>query len=358
MEEAIVQVTTFNFSPIKANNQNWITKWEVIKFDWFMKLYIESNDDENLDEDEDNLTLPDIKIWEILVWNNPEATQSYSRPPARYTEASLVKKMEQEWIGRPSTYAPTISTIIDRWYVETLDKKSLWPTEVAFQVNDFLEQYFSKMMQYKFTKDVEEDFDKVAEWKIKYEEMLSDFWENSLKKDLDHAWANAEKVIEKLWKECPKCWADLIYRHSKAWKFIWCSWYPECDFTDQPAEEKDLLNSLKAKYEWKPCPDWVGWTIVIKTWKFWPFLASSEYPKVKWIWKIKDKKEELLEEILQKKWLLIDSETWEELVIKNSSRWPFLAAKNYPKVKIAKNIPKEVWDEVNSRMHINENEWE
>lgn len=355
MEEAIVEVTTFNFSPIKAENQNWITKWEVIKFDWFMKLYIESNDEENLDEDEDNLTLPDIKIWEILVWNNPEATQNYSRPPARYTEASLVKKMEQEGIGRPSTYAPTISTIIDRWYVEQLEKKSLWPTEIAFKVNDFLEQYFSKMMQYKFTKDVEEDFDKVAEWTVKYEEMLTEFWENSLKKDLEHAWANAEKVIDKVWKECPKCGSDLIFRLSKAWKFIGCSKYPECDFTDQPEWEKDHLESLRVKYEWKPCPDWVEWTIVVKTGRFWPFLASSEYPKIKWIWKIKDEKEEILEEILTRKWLLIDTETWEELVIKNSSRWQFLAAKNYPKVKIAKNIPKEVWDEVNSIMNKDNN---
>ena len=356
MSDAIVEVTTFTFSPLKATNQEWITKWEVIKFDWFMKLYIEWSDEE-ADEDEENSTLPNIELFEILPGNDLEATQWFSRPPSRYTEASLVKKLEWEWIGRPSTYAPTISTIMDRWYIEKFEKKFLKPTEIAFTVTDFLEEYFKKMMEYKFTKDVEEDFDKIAEWKVKYEKMLSDFWENTLKKDLEHAWANAEKVIEKLWKECPKCGSDLIFRHSKAWKFIGCSWYPECDFTDQPAEEKNLLDSLKVKYEWKPCPDWIAWTIVVKTGKFWPFLASSEYPKVKWIWKIKDRKEEILEEILQKKWLLIDNETWEELVIKNSSRWQFLAAKNYPMVKIAKNIPKEVWDELNSIINI-ENESE
>jgi len=350
MSDAIVEVTTFTFSPERANNQTWVTKWEVIKFDWFMKLYIEWTDDENEEED-DNSTLPNIEVWEILPWNNLEANQWFSRPPARYTEASLVKKLEWEGIGRPSTYAPTISTIIDRWYIEKFDKRYLKPTEIAFTVTDFLEEYFKKMMEYKFTKNVESDFDKVAEWKVKYEQMLSDFWEWTLKKDLEHAWANAEKVIEKVWKECPKCSKDLIYRHSKVWKFIWCSWFPECDFIDQPEEEKNAITALKNKYEWKPCPDWIEWTIVVKTWRYWPFLASSEYPKVKWIWKIKNEKEELLEQILIEKWLLVDEETWEEMVLKNSKRWPFLAAKNYPKVKIAKNIPKDIWDELNLRMN-------
>ena len=359
MSDAIVEVTTFTFSPERAENQSWITKWEVIKFDGFMKLYIEWTDDENHDDEDDNSTLPNVQLWDILPWTKLEATQGFSRPPARYTEASLVKKLEWEGIGRPSTYAPTISTIIDRWYIEKFEKKYLKPTEIAFTVTDFLEKYFNEMMQYKFTKDVEADFDKVAEKKIKFQEMLWNFWENTLKKELENAWANAEKVIEKVWKECPKCWKDLIYRHSKAGKFIGCSWYPECDFIDQPEEEKNALDALKAKYEWKPCPDWIEWTIVVKTWRYWPFLASSEYPKVKWIWKIKDEKEELLESILQEKWLLIDEETWEEMVLKNSRRWPFLAAKNYPKVKIAKNIPKDVWDEVNKKLEEkNENEEE
>ncbi|MDD2871472.1 MAG: type I DNA topoisomerase [Candidatus Gracilibacteria bacterium] len=350
MSDAIVEVTTFTFSPEKATNQEWITKGEVIKFDGFMKLYIEGNDDET-DDDEENTTLPDVQVGEILPGNNLEAVQTYSRPPARYTEASLVKKLEGEGIGRPSTYAPTISTIMDRGYIEKFEKKYLKPTEVAFTVTDFLEEYFKKMMEYKFTKDVEEDFDKVAEGKIKYDKMLLNFWEETLKKDLEHAGANAEKVIEKTGKQCPKCGSDLIFRHSKNGKFIGCTAYPECDYIDQPKEEKQAIDSLKEKYEGKPCPDGVAGTIVVKTGRFGPFLASSEYPKVKWIGKIKDEKEELLEKILNEKGLLIDEETGEELVIKNSSRGQFLAAKNYPKVKIAKNIPKEVWDELNSKIH-------
>jgi len=355
MSDAIVEVTTFSFSPLKAENQTWITKWEVIKFDGFMKLYIEWTDDENEDTKQE-WVLPKIEVWEVLKWDDLEANQVFSRPPARYTEASLVKKLESEWIGRPSTYAPTISTIIDRWYIEKINKKHLSPTEIAFTVTDFLEKYFEKMMKYEFTKNVEEDFDKIEEGKQKYEEMLKWFWENTLKKDLEEAWEKAEKVIEKVWKACPKCNQDLIYRYSKAGKFIGCSGYPECDFIDRPEEEKDALQALKDKYEWKACPDWIEWTIVVKTGRYGPFLASSEYPKVKWIGKIKNEKEEILEEILKEKWMLIDEETWEELVVKNSRRWQFLAAKNYPQVKIAKNIPKEIWDELNKRLDNSENQ--
>jgi len=351
MQEAIVEVTTFNFSPEEHTNQEWITKWEVIKFDWFMKLYIEWKDDDDKEDETDDTTLPDVKIWEILPWENTQAVQNFSRPPARYTEASLVKKLEWEWIGRPSTYAPTISTIIDRWYVEKFDKRYLKPTEIAFTVTDFLEKYFTKMMEYKFTKDVESDFDKVANGEEGFSDMLEKFWNDTLKKDLDNAWANAEKVIEKVWKACPECKEDLIYRHSRAGKFIGCSGYPECKYIEQPKEEVDALNALREKYEWKPCPEWVEWTVIVKTGRFWPFLTSSEYPKVKWIGKIKTEKEEILEAILQEKWLLVDEATGEELVLKNSRRWEFLAAKNYPAVKIAKNIPKDVWDELNLRMN-------
>jgi len=349
MADAVVEVTTFQFSPSRAENQTWQTKGEVIKFDGFMKLYIEGTDDEH-DDEEDSGVLPAIEIWELLEAKQIDAAQLFSRPPARYTEASLVKKMESEGIWRPSTYAPTISTIMDRWYVEKINKKHLSPTDTAFTVTDFLEQYFKKMMEYKFTKDVELDFDKIAEWESTYVSMLDTFWNGTLKKDLEEAWANAEKVIEKVGKQCPKCNEDLIYRFSKAGKFIGCSGYPECDFIDQPEEEKNALDAIKAKYEWKPCPEGIEGTIVVKTGRFGPFLTSSEYPKVKWIWKIKDDKEEKLEALLAEKWLLIDEESGEEMVVKNSRRWPFLAAKNYPAVKIAKNIPKEIWEELNAKL--------
>ena len=355
MQEALVEVTTFTFSPESATSQEWITKWEVIKFDWFMKLYIEGTDDE-WDDDAQEGILPNLKSWDTVVSENIIANQLFSRPPARYTEASLVKKLEWEWIWRPSTYAPTISTIIDRGYVEKLPTKHLSPTEIAFVVTEFLEKYFSTMMQYKFTKAVEEDFDKISKGEEKYETMLQKFWDGSLKKDLEEAGEKAEKVIQLVWKKCPECKEELIYKFSKAGKFIGCSWYPECKHIEQPKEEKDMLDGLRKKYEWKPCPEGIEWTVVVKTGRYGPFLASSEYPKVKWIGKIKNEKEEILEAILAEKGLLVDEETGEEMVVKNSRRGPFLAAARYPEVKIAKNIPKDVWDEVNKQLA--EKAWE
>jgi DNA topoisomerase I len=348
MTDALVEVTTLDFSPNDKKDQTWITKGEVIRFDGFMKLYIEGNDDEN--EEESTAVLPSLDTGTILPSTNIESLQTFSKPPARYTEASLVKKLEWEWIGRPSTYAPTISTIIDRGYVEKFEKKYLTPTEIAFTVTDFLEKYFTHMMSYKFTSLVESDFDKIASAEEKYETMLSRFWEGSLSKDLKIAQEEGEKVIQKTGTLCPKCGKELVYKYSKGGKFIGCTGFPECDYIDQPEEEKDAIAYLKEKYEGRPCPDGVEGTIVVKTGRFWPFLASSKYPEVKWIGKIKSEKDEILETILKGKWLLIDQETGEELVVKNSKRGPFLAAKNYPDVKIAKNIPKDVWDELKRKM--------
>ncbi|MFA5916731.1 MAG: type I DNA topoisomerase [Candidatus Gracilibacteria bacterium] len=352
MTDALIEITTMDFSPIVNTNSNWITKGEVIKFEGFMKLYIESNDDEN--EEEDVSKLPKMNIGDKVNSNELLALQSFSKPPARFTEASLVKKMESEGIGRPSTYAPTIGTIIDRGYIEKFERKYLKPTEVAFTVTDFLEKYFTNMMDYKFTSLVEEDFDKVATGKEKYQTMLSNFWEGSLKKDLENAGENAEKVIEMVGKACPECGKDLVYKYSKTGKFIGCTGYPECKYIERTESDNSGLEALKEKYEGKPCPE--GGTIVVKFGRFGPFLASSNYPEVKRIGKIKSEKDEILEEIVKEKGLLIDQESGEELVIKNSKRGPFLAAKKYPEVKIAKPIPKEVWDELKTRMMKNEEE--
>ncbi|MBW7954888.1 type I DNA topoisomerase [Candidatus Gracilibacteria bacterium] len=348
MEDAKIETTVFDFAPTHKKNESYIASGEVVKFDGFMKLYIEGTDEEN-DEENNNL-LPDIKINSILPSKEIQALQNFSKPPARYTESSLVKKLEGEGIGRPSTYAPTISTIMDRGYVEKFEKKYLIPTEIAFIVNDFLEKYFTKMMDYHFTSSIELEFDEISHGKLQFQDMLKNFWDKTLKKDLENAGENAEKVVQKVGKTCPKCNNDLIYKYSKTGKFIGCSSYPECDYIENLEEENDKLQALRDKYEGKPCPDGIEGTIVVKTGRFGPFLASSEYPKVKWIGKIVSDKDEILNEILKEKGLLIDEESGEELVVKNSKRGQFLAAKNYPEVKIAKNIPKSVWDELNLRL--------
>ena len=339
MKDAIVETTTYTFSPTLAANQQWITKWEVIKFAWFMKLYMEWTDEESEDGEETNSsTLPEMKNWEFATSRSLFANQVFSKPPSRYTEAMLVKKLESEWIWRPSTYAPTITTIVDRWYVEKIEKK-LAPTDIAFMVNDFLEIYFKKMMDYKFTAKIEEELDEISMWKQDWVKMLEIFYED-FKKDLLNSDENALKVVEKVWRECPECkeW-ELVYKYSKSWKFIGCSRYPECKYLENivDASKEEYLNTLREKYEGKPCE--AGWTIVVKTWRFWPFLASSLYPEVKWIWKIPNEEIMALEEKFG--WEKCDKcEEW-IMHVKPSRRWPFLACSKYPDCKNAKPLPKE-----------------
>lgn len=345
MKEAKVNITTVLMSP-ENHSSTWQSKGEVITFEWFMKAYMEWKDDDE-ENSEDNSILPPLCEWEKLISKEIISKQSFTRPPARYTEASLVKKLESEWIGRPSTYAPTITTVIDRGYIEKFEKRYLKPTDIAFMVNDFLDKYFPNMMDYKFTSTVETDLDKVAAWEEKYEEMLWEFYK-TLDKELKEADSTAEKVVEKVGKKCPKCDNDLVYKFSKWGKFIWCSNYPDCDFIDRLEDEKKEISNLEERYKDKKCGKCRS-NMIIKTGRYWPFLACSSYPECKNIESIKDPKQEILEAILEEKWLLVDEETWAELVVKNSKRWLFLAAKEYPKVKIAKPIPKDVLEELKNR---------
>ncbi|MBC7498521.1 type I DNA topoisomerase [Candidatus Gracilibacteria bacterium] len=174
MQEAQIETTTYHFSPVSAPSEDWIVKGEVIKFPGFMKLYIEGTDDEQ-DEESESKKLPVIKKGEQVKSENFAGNQKFSLPPPRYTEASLVKKLESEGIGRPSTYAPTIQTIQDRGYV-VIEAKKLAPTDIAFVVVDYLEQEFSGFMQYSFTAEVESQFDQIADGKLEWTKMLGEFY--------------------------------------------------------------------------------------------------------------------------------------------------------------------------------------
>ncbi|MBX9809129.1 type I DNA topoisomerase [Candidatus Gracilibacteria bacterium] len=174
MQEAQVETTTYHFSPTSSPSEDWTVKGEVIKFPGFMKLYIEGTDDEH-DEESDTKKLPLVRKGEEVLSEDFAGNQKFSLPPPRYTEASLVKKLESEGIGRPSTYAPTIQTIQDRGYV-VIESKKLLPTDIAFVVVDYLEQEFEGFMQYSFTAEVERQFDQIAEGKLEWTKMLGDFY--------------------------------------------------------------------------------------------------------------------------------------------------------------------------------------
>jgi DNA topoisomerase I len=205
MADAQLERTTATIG-ISTTPEDLIAQGEVIKFDGFLKVYLEGKDDE--DDEENSKMLPPLNIGQILDLDVLKATERFSRPPARYTEASLVKALEEKGIGRPSTYAPTISTIIKREYVVKEDregrersfkemvlkankisekvsketygteKQKLFPTSVGMVVNDFLVNNFTDVVDFKFTADMEDEFDDIATGKIEWSEMIGNFYGN------------------------------------------------------------------------------------------------------------------------------------------------------------------------------------
>ena len=210
---------------ISTNQQELTATGEVMKFDGFLKVYLESSDEEEEEnEKEGESRLPNLTPGQVLLFNQMTATERFTKHSARYTEASLVKKMEELGIGRPSTYAPTISTIIKRTYVEKKDKEGvkrnfrilrlkndtiekiieqentgaekskLFPTDLGLVVTDFLNQHFTKVMNYSFTANIEKEFDEIAEGKMQWSKMVEDFY-NPFHTGVTHTLETAERAV-------------------------------------------------------------------------------------------------------------------------------------------------------------------
>ncbi|MFI5155100.1 MAG: type I DNA topoisomerase [Chitinophagales bacterium] len=223
MADAELEKTTAKIQ-ISTNKEELTASGEVLKFDGFLKAYREDRDEEEITEDEhEEGMLPPLSIGQVLPLREMKATERFSRPLPRYTEASLVKKLEELGIGRPSTYAPTISTILKRGYVEKRDKEGskrafrvlllkndaintvtesentgaekskLFPTDLGLVVTDFLKLYFDDIMDYHFTARIEEEFDEVAAGKMKWSSMIDDFY-LPFKKDVENTIENAERI--------------------------------------------------------------------------------------------------------------------------------------------------------------------
>lgn len=224
MSDAALEKTTAKID-VSTNNHAFIATGEVLKFDGFLKVYMESNDDdeENIEEDNTEGRLPKLTIGQKLEVIHITANERFTKPGARYTEASLVKKLEELGIGRPSTYAPTISTIIKRNYVEKRDKEpikremrflklkddkieksftlentgaeksKLFPTDLGLVVTDFLNQYFDKVMDYSFTANIEGEFDKIAEGKEQWSKMVGDFYK-PFHEEVEHTLEHADRA--------------------------------------------------------------------------------------------------------------------------------------------------------------------
>ncbi len=250
------------------------------KFNGFMKVYTEGRD---FEEDENIVDLPKLEIGDKLNLKELSKEQKFTEPPRRYTEATLVKKLEKEGIGRPSTYAPIMSTIRDRGYV-TMDGKFFVPAEIGMMVNDVLVDNFPEIVDLKFTAHLESDFDEVAEGKIEWQHAIKEFYEPFAKELKEkNKEVNKADILGSPNEKCPECGSDLVYRMSKFGKFIACSNYPECKYSKSLEEDNLEKNPKSAEAQAvseEKCPK-CGKQMIVKSGRFGSFLACPDYPKCK-----------------------------------------------------------------------------
>lgn len=220
---------------IISNNNVFRASGSKLNFDGFLKVY---NTEENDDKD---VSMPMLKEGEKVHVNKIEPNQHFTQPPARYTEASLIKTLEELGIGRPSTYSPTISTILSREYVN-LNNRSFIPTELGSLVNDLLEEYFKDIVNEKFTAELEEKLDKIAEGKYAWQLVVEEFY-----KEFAEVLKKAEDEIDKITIEdevtdeiCEKCGSNMVIKYGRYGKFLACPKYPECKNTKAILDELDI----------------------------------------------------------------------------------------------------------------------
>lgn len=266
MNPAILEETALD---IAAGERFLFTaKGGVVKFKGWWELYPKREEDE---EDE----LPPVKKDETLKLAELEPKQSFTQPPARFTEGTLVKELEARGIGRPSTYAPIISTLQSRVYVIKEENKFV-PTDLGMFVTDFLVKQFPDLMEYKFTATMEEELDEVSEGRLDWVGAMRDFYAR-LEKDLAEG-AKVESVAGTgipINEKCPKCGKQLVNKGGKFGRFKSCSGYPECDYSD------DLYKKEPVPLEEK-CPT-CGANLVQRFGRYGMFVSCSDYPKCKYI---------------------------------------------------------------------------
>jgi len=264
MNSALVEETEFE---IRASKYLFKAKGEVIKFDGFLILYPSLKKDDKV--------LPKAEKGEELKLLDIESKQNFTQPPPRYTEGTLVKELEAKGIGRPSTYAPIISTLQDRVYV-IKEKGKFIPTDLGIFVNDFLIKHFPDLMEFKFTARLEEELDRIGEGEQDWLTYLRSYY-LILDKDMNKA-KNVEGVKSKgipLDDMCPKCGSRLVIKEGRYGRFKACSSYPQCDY-----KESMVKKDVKPLEE--TCPH-CGSNLVLRKGRYGTFVACSNYPQCKYI---------------------------------------------------------------------------
>lgn len=264
---------------VKAGQYTFRANGRAVKFDGFSKVYLNGTSKKQK-ENSKEVTLPDLKEGDSCDLKEILPTQKFTKPPARFTEASLVKKLEENGIGRPSTYAPTISTIKERGYVRIEDRFFI-PEEIAFIVIDGLIKFFPDIVDIDFTAKMEETLDQVAEGKTAWKKPIEDFY-GPFKKEVAVAtdnWPDQKPKDEKTDEKCEKCKSPMVIKTGRFGKFLACSNFPECKNT------KSIIESLGQ------CPKCEDGDIVAKRTKRGKvFFGCSKYPACDWAtWKLEEK---------------------------------------------------------------------
>ncbi|MCX6725772.1 MAG: type I DNA topoisomerase [Candidatus Shapirobacteria bacterium] len=255
------------------NIYNLVTEGKIIKFSGWMKLYEKINQ-ETLNNTVAESILPEVKAGDDLDLIKLKNEQKFTQPPARYTEATLIKALEERGIGRPSTYAPTVSTIEDRQYVEKNEGK-FKPSVLGITVNDFLIEYFPEIFDYQFTAKMEDELDDIANGKLEWEEVIGEFYA-PFEKKLGAVNEVAERVqvpTEAIGEKCPECKeGELVIRVGKFGKFISCSRFPDCKYS------APFIQNLEGVV----CPKCGNKIVIKKTRKGKQFYGCANYPKCDW----------------------------------------------------------------------------
>jgi DNA topoisomerase-1 len=256
---------------------------QTIKFDGFIRAYTEGQDEKA--EDEIEGVLPELSAKEILKLHELLPLQHFTEPPPRYSDATLIKALEAHGVGRPSTYAPTLTTIQDRGYVDKIEKK-YHPTEEGFLVNDMLVENFPEIVDINFTSHIEEEFDDIAEGKIKWVEVMKEFY-GPFKQHLKEKEESVQKTVEVSTTPCPHCGQMMLIKYGRMGKFLACP-DPESKITQPMPEEAAKIKELEEKTKDEKCPI-CGKPMKVKRGRFGFFLGCQDYPKCKGISKIWNK---------------------------------------------------------------------
>jgi len=328
MTQAIFDATSVDIAA--GERYNFRATGQVIRFPGFMALYIEGNDNGD-NEDKEGL-LPPLSEGEKLSRKQLTPEQHFTQPPPRFTEASLVKTLEEYGIGRPSTYASIMNTLVTRKYVR-LEKRTFFPEDTGRVVTKLLTEHFSKYVDYDFTAALEEELDAVARGELAWTPLIKQFWDPfiALLHRKDKEVSKADITTEKTDKICPECGKELVIKLGRSGRFLACSGFPDCRHTeplnsDGTEAEEPVISDEKCEKCGEP--------MLIKTGRYGKFLACSGYPKCKNIQPMEK----------PKALGITCPECGEGEMMEKKSRYGkiFYSCNRYPKCKYALwNLPKE-----------------